>query len=153
MTVGTANNIVAISNVDPQGNGASVLMQNGTGSAANILDGLVTAAGTLLTVPAGRTWVGTIQANGTVTTATGGAQAAATVSVATAGAGVIPAAGTYVQLSLVAPASAASSSGTAAAGEVDIQLQVVAPSANAVTLTVANSGMTAFAVSAIGNLL
>lgn len=153
MTVGATNQIVCVSNVDQQGNGASVLMQNGTGAAANILDGFSTAAGTLLTIPAGRTWVGTIAINGGVAVAAGGSATTGTVTISTAGSGVTPAAGNYLQLVCVAPASGAALDGTNAQQEIDCQFQVVSPAANSTTIVVAQSNMTNFAVSAIGNLL
>lgn len=109
---------------------------------ANILDGLVTfnASGgptLLITVPAGKTWVGTVSISTACQNA--GANAAlaqATGSVATAGAGVAPAAGTYLRATALAGANvAAGTVGDSGDNFLSTPFVVVAPAGNAVTLT------------------
>lgn len=114
----------------------------GAPSAANILAGQLshtatTAATTILTVPAGRTWVGTL----TISCAVQSPAANATTSsargaIATAGVGVTPAAGTYLACEAKNGANAATGTvGTQAAQTVFIPFIVIAPGGNSVTIT------------------
>jgi hypothetical protein len=128
---------------------------NGAPAGADLLNGFVSAAGTLLTIPAGATWVGNIVITAVTNVASGGSSASGTVSVSTAGSGVLPTAGVQYQADTSAPASAASGVGTEDRAVVGpAPLTVVAPAANAVTLTVASSGtITKMDVHAVGYLI
>lgn len=119
---------------------------SGAPAAANILNGFLTfaattAATTLITVPAGRTWTGTVAvscAASTTAAATAAGQARAVVSVA--GVGVTPAAGTVLAVEAKAAANAATgTSGDSAANSLSAPLVVVAPAGNAVTVQVATT--------------
>ena len=135
----------------------------GGASAANILDGfsLVTAtqaATTFLTVPAGRTWVGTVEILADVANA--GANAVAGVAqgiVSVAGAGAAPPAGNIMACTARAGANvAAGTVGSQGSNNSGPQpLTIVAPGGNAVTLqlttTVAGTNGEV-SVSAIGSL-
>jgi hypothetical protein len=128
---------------------------SGAPQGADLLNGFVSAAGTLLTIPAGATWVGAITITAITAVASGGATASGTVSVSTAGSGVLPAAGVQYQADTNAPASASGGVGTADRAVVGpAPLIVVAPAANAVTLVVAVSGtITKTDVHAVGYLI
>ena len=115
-------------------------------TAADIVTGYLqhtatTGAATLLTVAAGRTWVGTV----TVSVAASKAAAATgnglvSALIATAGTGVAPAAGTVFAVSARIGANAASGlSGTQGANFGSIPMTIVAPAGNAVTLTLAST--------------
>lgn len=110
--------------------------------AANVLSNGVTVAAagstTLLTIPAGRTWVGSVEAaiaaQNPPVTATGTAGA----RISTTGAGVTPAAGVpYVAADVILAATVAGAlSGVNANESADTpNLVVVAPGGNAVTLS------------------
>jgi len=110
-------------------------------SAANILSGSATAANTagaqtIITIPATRTWVGTVNVCMTNQAATG---SLVTASVATAGTGVTPAAGTVVA---VQAGSVGTVAGDATNTALSGQLYVTAPGGNSVTLTLTNSTAT-----------
>lgn len=120
-------------------------------AAADVLAGRqtfssTTSATTLITVPAGRTWVGVIGATCVaVEVAAGTVAAVATATFTTAGTGVTPAAGTYLVLSSQTGANAA----TGLVGDNDstfgsIPFTVIAPAGNSVTVAVAstNAGTT-----------
>lgn len=121
-----------------------------------ILDGSVTAsntvaAQTLLTIPAGRTWMGNISLSASATAATAGLYKA---TVNTAGSNAIPAAAINIltaHMSLVG----ASPAGLATFSDYVNDVVVVAPAGNAVTLTVTNSTATAMTsdANAVGILL
>lgn len=120
-----------------------------------ILDGSATAANTvaaqtLITVPAGRTWMGAIALSATNTTA-GGSTATATIN--TAGAGVIPAAA--VNLLRVHCSTVGTVAGLASQNNEVPDVTIVAPAGNAVTLTLTNSTGTTFTsdATAVGILL
>lgn len=132
-------------------------------AAANILNGTqiftaTTGATTLITVPAGRTWVGSVIVSAVAQNAAANAvlgEARATVSVA--GAGAAPAAGTLFELGALAGANvAAGLVGSQGANSGTVSAIIVAPAGNAVTMQAAavitgTSGRVA--VSAIGGLL
>lgn len=132
-------------------------------AAADVLDGFQTFAATggpttVITVPQGRTWSGTV----TISCATqnAGANAVtgqATGVVSTAGAGVTPVAGNYLRCDALAGANvAAGTVGDSGDNFLSSPFVVVAPVANAVTVqataTIAGSGGQV-SVSAIGNLV
>lgn len=119
-----------------------------------ILVGAATAtnvgtAQTLLTIPAGRTWVGSLAISGTNTAAAG---ATAIATIATAGSGVIPAAGALLKVHC---STVGTTAGLAAANNNISDVVVVAPAANSVTLTLTNSTATTFTsdATAVGVLL
>lgn len=114
--------------------------------AVNVLAGrqtfaATTAATTLLTVPAGRTWCGTIGAsvscrNTAAATVAGQAKAEFT----TVGTGVTPAAGTYLVVDAQAGGNAATGTvGSQAANFGSTPFTVVAPAGNSVTVAVAST--------------
>ena len=117
--------------------------QPGAPVAANILVGFqtfaaTTGATTVITIPAGRTWQGTIAISCTcqtvAATATAG-QARAVISVA--GTGVTPAAGNVAACEAKNGANAATGTvGTQAANSVTFPLVVIAPGGNSVTVQV-----------------
>ena len=127
---------------NPDGTDFTMPTIQGAPASADILNGHVaqtatTAAATLITVPAGRTWRGhvSVQCAASVVAAdTTAGQALGLV--ATAGANVAPAAGTI--LSCEARAAANAATGTAGSNghaSADVPVTVVAPAGNAVTLT------------------
>lgn len=110
---------------------------------ANVLVGFqsftaTTAATTVLTVPAGRTWVGTLNISASVTNAAVNAvQGQARAVVTTAGAGVTPAAGTIAAVEARAGANAATGTvGTQGNAHINVNAVVVAPAGNAVQIQV-----------------
>jgi hypothetical protein len=131
-------------------------------AAADILSGFqtfaaTTAATTVITVPAGRTWVGTVSVS--VACQNAGANAAtaqATGVVSVAGAGVTPAAGNYFRCDALAGANvAAGTVGDSGDNFLSSPFAVVAPVGNSVTVqaaaTITGSGGQVSA-SAIGAL-
>lgn len=115
-------------------------------SAANILVGTLshtatTAAATLITVPQGRTWVGTVTLGCAIANPGGSSTAGqARGVIATAGTNVTPAAGTVLAREAKAGANVATGTvGSQAAVTGSIELVVVAPAGNAVTLTLAST--------------
>lgn len=117
---------------------------------ANILSGGIqvdnsTTSTVVITVPAGRTWVGSVSVLGSNADTT---QSLASTKVVTNGAGVIPAAGTIIGLAI-------SRRDAACTVVTHDQVRIVAPAGNAVTLEVVNSRATTYsgAASANGTLL
>jgi hypothetical protein len=132
-------------------------------AAADILDGIqqLNASGgpiTLITIPAGRTWVGTIAIQVTcendAAVATLGSVGA---SIATAGAGVTPAATNLLTVTAYAGKNAAGGTvGTSGSAQGSIEVTVIAPAGNSVTLTVLAAVAASNAIanfSAVGALL
>lgn len=120
-----------------------------------ILDNSATAANTaaaqtLLTIPAGRTWMGSIALAATNSTAGG---STATASIATAGTNVVPAAATV--LLRVHCSTVGTVAGLASQNNEIADVLVSAPAANGVTLTLTNSTATTFTsdATAVGILL
>lgn len=121
-----------------------------------ILDGSVTATNTtspqtIITVPANRTWIGTIVLSASATAATAGLYKA---TVNTSGANAIPANAINIltaHMSLVG----ASPAGLATFSDEIVDVIIVAPAGNAVTLTLTNSTATAMTsdANAVGILL
>lgn len=114
-----------------------------TTSAANVLVGYqtftaTTGATTLITVPAGRTWVGTVGVACAVTTTAGSSTAGQARAVVTvAGAGVTPAAGTIMAAEAKSGANAVTGLvGTQGHRSASLPFTVVAPGGNAVTIQV-----------------
>lgn len=125
---------------------AGINVIQATPAAANLVSGYLnftstTAATTLITVPAGKTWQGTAGASCDV------AQAAATATAGvaravftTVGAGATPAAGTIFAVEARAGANAATGTvGSQAANSAALPMTIVAPSGNAVTVAVAST--------------
>lgn len=111
--------------------------------AAAVLTGYQTFAATagattVVTVPAGDTWVGTVSLScACVEAAAGAVQASALGVVSVAGAGATPPAGNLFAVQAVAGANAATGlTGTSDSTFGSIPLVVVAPAANAVTVQV-----------------
>jgi hypothetical protein len=126
----------------------------GAPASANILAGVATAnAAMIITIPAGRTWVGTVSLSASVVVASAGAAVTASARVSTAGTGVVPAAGDYLRLDLNAPASAAAAAGTKDSGQISTPMTVVAPAGNAVTLVLNVTNTTVQSASANGALI
>ena len=100
-----------------------------------------TAATTLVTIPAGRTWVGHVGASVAVSIAAASSTAGrASAELSTAGAGATPAAGVYLGVDALAGANAATGAvGTQAANYAAAPWTVVAPAGNAVTIQVATT--------------
>lgn len=124
-----------------------------TVTAANILSGSATAsntasAQTIITIPAGRTWYGTVSAEIVQTAGTGLVSA----NINTAGAGVTPAAA--VNLCTVS-ATAVTAAGNVSDQQTSGPFYVVAPGGNSVTLTLTNTSATTNVshASALGILL
>lgn len=114
-----------------------------------------TAATTLITVPAGRTWSGTITIAAVATTAAASATAGqARAVITTAGAGVTPA-GTLLAAEARAAANAATgTSGDSNSTALSAPVVVVAPAGNPVTVQVASTITTGVVdVSALGSLV
>jgi hypothetical protein len=116
----------------------------GPTAAADILSGFqtfaaTTAATTLITIPAGRTWVGTISVSvACQNAAANAATAQATGVVTTAGAGVTPAAGSYFRCDALAGANvAAGLVGDSGDNFLSSPFTVAAPVGNSVTVQVA----------------
>lgn len=117
--------------------GVPTLVSQNVPLATNVLDGSATAnGGTIITIPAGRTWIGTagvsIDAANPPVTANG----RRTIGIQTAGAGVSPAAGTnYVGASVNLPDTIAGAvMGESQTADAFSQMVIVAPAANAVTM-------------------
>jgi hypothetical protein len=124
--------------------------------AANVLDGFTRFGSTvLITVPAGRTWIGMVGISGTLVDAPAAGATNASAGITTTGTGVIPAAGTYVELVLTAPAAGTilNAGGTGTSGSITMPMVVVAPVGNAVTLTTAFFNMTQASYFALGCLV
>lgn len=130
--------------------------------AANVLNGYradtaTTAAATIATVPAGRTWIGTITISCDVGEDAAGAVAGrAQGIVTTAGTGVTPPAGSLIDCEARAGANAATGTvGSSGANSNQSRAVVIAPAGNSVTIQAASTiagtnGRVSF--SAIGEL-
>jgi hypothetical protein len=138
--------------------GSSLSLDIGSGTPLNIasyiLSNAVTATNTttpqtLLTIPAGRTWVGSIALAATNSAASG---ATAIASISTAGTGVTPAAGALLKVHC---STVGTTAGLASQNNEIGPVTVVAPTGNSVTLTLTNSTATTFTsdATAVGALL
>ena len=131
--------------------GSDIGKIEGVTAAADIVTGYqgfsaTTANTTVVTIPAGRTWVGTVSVECACQEAAAGTVTAqATGIITTAGTGVTPAAGTYGRCDALAGANAATGTvGTDATATLQFPLTVVAPGGNAVQIqasaTIAGTG-------------
>ena len=149
---------VAVSSIS-----GTVATSSATPIAANVLDGVFTASSatsaTLITVPAGRTWIGQLTINVTCSvTAAASTAGSATGTISTTGIGVTPAAGIILQCDTKVGANSAT--GTVGNGSSNaigpLRAVIIAPAGNSVTLSAASSNMSgAVAIvnaSAIGEL-
>lgn len=123
--------------------------------AADVVVGRATAnAATIITVPAGRIWRGTVVLSAALATAAATAGATASPTVSVAGAGATPAAGVVLGLALATGGGAATGTvGTNSQDSVVVPLVVVAPAGNAVTLTLQTGGATTASATASGDLI
>lgn len=126
--------------------GTSFVQQTCVPASADVLVGYLshtatTGAATLITVPAGRTWVGMIAIACAVDNAGANAvEGRARAVIATAGTGVVPAAGTLLAVEAKAGANvAAGTVGTQGSASVSVRVLVQAPAGNTVTLTLAST--------------
>jgi hypothetical protein len=119
-----------------------------TPNPANVLHGETAAIATIITVPAGRTWRGTLVIAGAVAAAAGAAAINAIANIKVNGTGSVPTAGTnLLTLPLSTPVVAAATAGIAIAASVTLtDVVVVAPPANAVTVDFNPTAATARAV-------
>ncbi len=119
-------------------------------STANILVGAVTSTGTIITVPAGRTWQGVVGVSGVLAGGTGALNARPLVQT---GAGAVPASQTLVSIELATPSSGAV---TLCANNAVLPLATVtAPTTDVTVLLVAGGSNAATGLSAycVGRLL
>lgn len=135
---------ILISGKNPDGTNYRMPIEAAIPSAADIRNGRVavaatTAATTLLTVPAGRTWVGEVGASVACTTYPNGTTAGlASAVISTAGAGVTPAAGNVFGVdAMTAQNLSTGGSGIGNSNFGSMPLTVVAPAENDVTIQVA----------------
>lgn len=145
-----SENAVRVEGASPTSGALPVSIVPATTSAANVLSGGVQVDNSVtstafLTVPAGRTWVGSVAVCGSNADTT---QTLATSRVVTAGTGVTPAAGTII-------ASVISRRDVASPTMALDKVYVVAPAGNSVTLELVNSRATTYSgtASASGVLL
>lgn len=110
-------------------------------NAGHLSHTITTAATTLLTVPAGKTWIGEVVISAALSKAAAAAgDGSARGVIATAGTGVVPTAGTQLAIEAKAGANVATgTSGTSGNNSVRVKMTVVAPAGNAVTLTLAST--------------
>src|SRR5579863_7431590 len=141
--------------VAQSGDSAHQNQAGGYESPSQILSGSATAANTaaaqtILTVPAGRTWSGSITIAATNTASSG---TTATAQINTAGTGAIPA--NAVNLLKVHCSTVGTVVGLASQNNQVGDVTVAAPIGNAVTLTLTNSTATTFTsdASAVGVLI
>ena len=89
----------------------------GAPAAANVLDGFLNAAGTLIAIPANSAWQGTISLDGEIVTAAGGVAAVNGAATITTAAGLTPSNQVLLGLDLQSPASTATGGGIAVTDE------------------------------------
>ena len=119
---------------------------SGAATAANVLTGFqsftsTTAATTVVTIPAGRTWVGTVGVSCAVSIAAASSTAGQARAVVTvAGTGVTPAAGTILAAEAKVGANAATGTvGGSESRSATSPFTVIAPAGNSVTIQVAST--------------
>lgn len=143
---GTSLAILA-SGTNPDGTPFSLATSPASTAVANVLDGFqtfgaTTAATTIITIPQGRTWVGTITVSCSclnIAAQAGNAQALGVVTVA--GVGVTPPAGSVFAVQALAAANAAGGTvGSQGMNTGATPLTVIAPAGNAVTIQIAATG-------------
>jgi len=111
-----------------------------------------TSGGTIITIPAGRSWRGRVSLSASVVVATGGGAVNASARVSVAGAGSDPVAGDYLRMDLQAPASVLGAVGTGDSGHTSTDMFVTAPAGNTVALVLNTTNTTAQSASANGTL-
>lgn len=94
--------------------GSSVPVQSATPLPADVLGGTGGGGQTILTVPAGRTWKGSLSLSVSVSAAVGAAGGPQTCGLDLTGAGATPAAGRIVQVTVVLPTTTATATAGAA---------------------------------------
>ena len=123
--------------------GVPLSVVTGAPAAANVLTGFQTftataLATTIITVPAGRTWLGMLSAQSAVSVAAATAVAgSARAVISVAGAGSTPAAGALMAIEAMAAANAAGgTTGTQGSRNASNNFTIVAPAGNAVLVQV-----------------
>lgn len=111
-----------------------------------------TNGGTIITIPAGRSWRGHVTLSATVAVAPGGAAVVASARVSVVGANSTPPAGDYLRVDLQAPASVLGAVGTGGSGTNGAPMFVTAPDANSVDLVLNTTNTTMQSASANGTL-
>jgi|SRR5882757_3421686 len=111
-----------------------------------------TNGGTILTIPAGTSWKGTVTLSATVQIGSGGAAVMASARVSIAGAGAMPPAGDYLRVDLQAPASILGAIGTGDSGSMMSDMFITA-GASPVTLVLNTTGTSSQSASANGRIL
>lgn len=131
---------------NPDGSMYSLPVSTSAPAATDVLAGRVslsasTAATTIITVPAGRTWSGQLWASASCeVTAAAAVAGRATAMLSVAGAGATPTAGVYLVVDARSGANAATgTAGSGAANFGSVALVIVAPAGNAVTVQVAST--------------
>lgn len=152
-----------VSATNPDGTPYTLPIQTGVVAAADILCGRIattatTAATTLITIPAGRTWTGTIGASVALSIAAGTTAAGqATAQISVAGTGAAPTPGIYLGVDArVGAPLATSTAGAQSSNFASAPITAIAPAGNAITIQVAttNVGTSALVdVFALGKLL
>lgn len=123
--------------------------------AADIRGGRGALAGdVILTVPAGRTWRGTVHLTAQASQAIGAAAAVHTADINLAGVGATPAPGTLLSVAVAVPATTATATeGAAGRDDVSMPLTIVAAGVDATLTIAASAGVTAVRASARGELI
>lgn len=113
-----------------------------SGTEADIVSGHALAAdATILTIPAGRKWVGSISVSGSLTNAASGVAENASVWVEPAGTGVVPAATVQIaRISLDVPAATTANSGAVADSLCIPEIMIIASGTTACTLVLRAAG-------------
>lgn len=106
-------------------------------AADSVLGGAGDQGATILTVPAGRTWRGSLSLAASAQAAIGTAAASTGARLDIAGAGSLPAAGTLLRIPLAVPATTATATmGAGATGSISARDVTIIAGAAAVTVTV-----------------
>jgi hypothetical protein len=120
-------------------------------TSANILCGVASANGTIITIPANRVWAGWVSINATLMVAASGASVSSRAGVSTAGATVTPAAGVLLGVFVSAPTQLSTT--TAQVTNSDRTYAVIAAGTSAATLVLAVNSASAASASAVGVLI
>lgn len=120
---------------------------------ANLLSGAASSNGaTIITIPAGRVWAGSVSLNCTLTVAASGAAVSSGATVSIAGSTATPAAGVILRVWVSAPAQQAGTTAQVANND-HIPLLVIAAGTSAATLTLQTNSTSAAAATAAGVLI
>lgn len=119
--------------------------------AANILNGCLSATGTLITIPANRTWAGWISLNAGLSIAASGAAVSSRAGVSTVGSTVTPAAGVLLGVSLSVPAQLSTT--TIAITGSDRNFFVISAGTSSATVTLAPNSVSVVSATASGVLI